>query len=499
MSNAVTYFGKWRIKPSAKLPIFLRFMNNACFMPQYMNTAGIKNSLRNRTYVNHMMYFSAKVYNRFEKEIIDHLKKNDGWFEKYCKIEIDACKKLYKKGLMLKKTDWSKKTSKNIAEIILQLIEEERIVGGPWYAQYPMDEYFEDAIERKLRKYISDDDSNFRKLVLIFSNSEKTTEVSEERWLLLKIAKRFNQNKENLARLSSSAKNIINKHLEKFAYINRGLATSRAYTFEDIVKRLKEIRGQIKDGKKLDEMIYNASKIKAIADYKWALKKIKPKVDFKRIIVQARKHSYLRNLRVESFFNVEYGASFAYNEVARRANFNPDLIMEVTIPEMIDFLRKNKPLPGKKEMEKRVQNYAMVVKNGATSLITDGEKIKKIAKIYEMHLEKVEIIHGRVACLGGVIKGRAKICLDKSEIGKVKSGDILVANFTTPDFIPAMEKAAAIVADQGGLSSHAAIVSRELGVPCVMATKNGTRVIRENDLIEVNAKTGVVKILERAK
>lgn len=104
-----------------------------------------------------------------------------------------------------------------------------------------------------------------------------------------------------------------------------------------------------------------------------------------------------------------------------------------------------------------------------------------------------------MACLGGIIKGKAKVCLDKSEIGKVKRGDVLVAQFTTPDFVPAMEKAAAIVADQGGLSSHAAIVSRELGVPCVIATVNGTRVIRDNDLLEIDARKGIVKIIKRAK
>jgi len=446
-----------------------------------------------------MIYFPANIYNRFENEIMNHLRKNDGWFEGYYKKEISACKKLYEKGTELKKTDWSKKSNQAMAEIILRLIEEERTIGGPWYAQYPLDEYFEEAVEKKLRLYISADNKDFRKIVLIFSNSEKMTEVAEERWKLLKIAKRFIQNKENLSKPSLSAKEAINGHLEKYAYINRGLATSKAYTFEDMIKRLKEIKEQIGEGKKINEMIYDASEEKAKADYKWALKKIKPKPDFKRIILQTRKHSYLRNLRVESFFNVEYGAGFAYNEAARRAKFNPDFIMEVTIPEMIDFLRKGKPLPGEKEMERRVKNYAMVVKNGRTTLITDEEKIKSLAEKYYMRVEKAEIIQGIIACLGGTIKGRAKICLDKSEIGKVKSGDILVANFTTPDFVPAMEKAAAIVADQGGLSSHAAIVSRELGVPCVMATKNGTRIIHDNDLIEVNAKTGVIKILERAK
>ena len=91
------------------------------------------------------------------------------------------------------------------------------------------------------------------------------------------------------------------------------------------------------------------------------------------------------------------------------------------------------------------------------------------------------------------------IIKDKNDFAKMKPGMILVSSFTTPDFVPAMEKAAAIVADQGGLSSHAAIVSRELGVPCVIATKNGTRIIHDGDLLEVDAQKGIVKIIERAK
>ena len=187
-----------------------------------------------------------------------------------------------------------------------------------------------------------------------------------------------------------------------------------------------------------------------------------------------------------------------YDEIARRNHFNPDLIMEVSIPEVFAALR-GKPLPNQAEMKRRMKNYAMEVKNGITTLITDPKKIKLLEKKYNIKTEEVDIIQGRVACLGGIIRGKAKICNDKSEIGKVNRGDILVAPFTTPDFVQAMEKAAAIVADQGGLSSHAAIVSRELGVPCVIATEKGTRVIKDNDYIEVNAKTGIIKILKRAK
>ncbi|PIR96034.1 MAG: hypothetical protein COT92_03235, partial [Candidatus Doudnabacteria bacterium CG10_big_fil_rev_8_21_14_0_10_42_18] len=158
---------------------------------------------------------------------------------------------------------------------------------------------------------------------------------------------------------------------------------------------------------------------------------------------------------------------------------------------------KGMPLPSKKEMKKRFKDYAMTVSKGKTTLITDPKKIKVLQKQYTVKVKKVAELHGKMACLGGIIKGRAKICLDKHEIGKVKSGDILVAQFTTPDFVPAMEKAAAIIADQGGLSSHAAIVSRELGVPCVIATYNATRIIKDNDLLEINAHTGHIKILRK--
>ena len=65
--------------------------------------------------------------------------------------------------------------------------------------------------------------------------------------------------------------------------------------------------------------------------------------------------------------------------------------------------------------------------------------------------------------------------------------------------MPALIKAAAIVTDEGGVTSHAAIVSRELGIPCVVGTKIATKVLKDGDLVEVDANNGIVKILKRAK
>src|SRR3989338_7397251 len=99
MSSAVTYSGKWRIKPSGKLPIFLRFVINSSFTKKNASKAKIKTVMANRTYLNHMIYWPVNEYNPFEAEIIGHLKKNDGWFEFYVKNELDNAEYLYKKGL----------------------------------------------------------------------------------------------------------------------------------------------------------------------------------------------------------------------------------------------------------------------------------------------------------------------------------------------------------------------------------------------------------------
>jgi pyruvate,water dikinase len=92
----------------------------------------------------------------------------------------------------------------------------------------------------------------------------------------------------------------------------------------------------------------------------------------------------------------------------------------------------------------------------------------------------------------GVAAGEVKIVLSPAEIDKVVDGDILVAEMTTPDYVPAMKRAAAIVTDKGGRTAHAAIVSRELGIPCVVGTENATEVLTTGQLITVDGSRGRV-------
>ena len=92
----------------------------------------------------------------------------------------------------------------------------------------------------------------------------------------------------------------------------------------------------------------------------------------------------------------------------------------------------------------------------------------------------------------GIIFGPVKIILNIKKIGQVKKGDIMVTDMTTPDFVPAMKRAAGIITNRGGLTSHAAIVSRELGVPCIVGTTVATHTLKDGQIVTLNGSTGEI-------
>ncbi|MFH1053690.1 MAG: PEP-utilizing enzyme [Candidatus Woesearchaeota archaeon] len=93
----------------------------------------------------------------------------------------------------------------------------------------------------------------------------------------------------------------------------------------------------------------------------------------------------------------------------------------------------------------------------------------------------------------GFVKGKVQLVMSKEDVLKFRKGNILVSITTNPDHVPAMQKAIAVVTDEGGITCHAAIVSRELKIPCVIGTKIATRVLKDGDLVEVDAEKGIVK------
>ncbi len=109
--------------------------------------------------------------------------------------------------------------------------------------------------------------------------------------------------------------------------------------------------------------------------------------------------------------------------------------------------------------------------------------------------ENTTELSGNIASKG-TATGKVRIITDNLE--DFQEGEILVTKMTTPNFVPIMQKAAAIITDLGGILSHAAIISRELGIPCITGTKIATTDLKTGDLVEVDATKGIIRNLPQA-
>lgn len=117
--------------------------------------------------------------------------------------------------------------------------------------------------------------------------------------------------------------------------------------------------------------------------------------------------------------------------------------------------------------------------------------LKKVSKD-EVGDSNAEAVLTGLAASPGIGIGPVRIVRDMDDLGKVKKGDVLVARMTNPDYVTAMERAVAIVTDAGGSTCHAAIVSREMGIPCVVGTEKATQVLKEDEIISVDGSKGKV-------
>jgi pyruvate,water dikinase len=132
-------------------------------------------------------------------------------------------------------------------------------------------------------------------------------------------------------------------------------------------------------------------------------------------------------------------------------------------------------------------------KEGGKIYIVQTRPVTTIKKgrVSSHDIDAIALLSGAPAS-PGVASGPVKIVPDPSQIDKVLQGDILVAEMTTPDFVPAMKRAAAIVTDRGGRTAHAAIVSRELGIPCVVGCEKATAILKDGQIITVDGSNGKV-------
>lgn len=203
--------------------------------------------------------------------------------------------------------------------------------------------------------------------------------------------------------------------------------------------------------------------------------------------------SYLIDLKKEEFTKCHHHLKSLQEEMARRIGIKWLEACYLTPPELADWCITGRVVQISKIRER--MKLCVLFVDGEKIHVFEGERAADFIRKEGLDLKSMSTpleVKGTCAC-GGNVTGPAKIVRKAAELSKLEKGDILVTLATTPDFVRGMKIAAAIVTDEGGLTSHAAIVSRELGTPCVVGTKIASKVFKDGEMLEVRASHGIVR------
>jgi len=278
----------------------------------------------------------------------------------------------------------------------------------------------------------------------------------------------------------------LGKHLLKYSWIKSSYYGYKEYGYAEVIA---ELEGLIKnkEGSEADIFIKNKRGKESLSQKYGFTAEIAAIVELTDLLIKWQDH---RKIYTLSYVVLR---DKILREAARRKNIDFELLKYSLAGEMTGIFNGGFDLA---ELMERQRGCALLHSAGKLVEIRSGdEAIRFRAGLVKNNPGKASEIKGIVASLGKVT-GVAKIVLSMKSLDKVNPGDILISPMTRPEHISAMKKAAAIVTDDGGITCHAAIVARELKIPCIIGTKIATQVLHDGDLVEVDADKGIVRILK---
>lgn len=291
----------------------------------------------------------------------------------------------------------------------------------------------------------------------LFKSQESLGKILKEKQINLKLAK---------------------KYYRRFNYLTAIDIDTQPATFEEFIKNLKEQT--------------QASKDKPVITKLPPSFKNKLSPENKKYLELIHRHILADNIIADIYIRTEV---WMLKKLSQKFEIN---FRDLTLYEVkeLERLVKDGTRINNQEIEIRRKYRTLIQINGQIQTLYGQGKFEKVKKIVDQNRPNtMDRFTGRVAQPGKVV-GMVKVIQGVKDVDKVKEGDILVATNTWPNLIMAMRRSGAIVTDWGGVTSHAAIVSREFKIPCVVGTKVATQVLKDGMKVEVDADNGVVNILK---
>ena len=231
--------------------------------------------------------------------------------------------------------------------------------------------------------------------------------------------------------------------------------------------------------------------------------------DIKRIVAQYSftsqelqlflDHGLALDVRNEAEYLVSFCGYYAlplYKEIAKRLGLSIRQLRMLYEDEIVSALKGELDCQKVLHENRRIRGYGYDTSLTKRHYFTPHEA----EKLFKHIEKKVRYVQGGDEAKGlcaspGSVKGVAKIVISPDDNHKVKKGDIMIAIATMVEHLPAMKNAGAVITEVGGLTCHAAVVSREFGIPCIVGLKNATKNFKDGDRVEVDAERGVVRKL----
>jgi len=275
---------------------------------------------------------------------------------------------------------------------------------------------------------------------------------------------------------------LLTAHWKRFSWLNYYVELDSApFSFEYFLKDLSRLL-ETKQGKREKELTKNKVSLKNVD------------LETKRFLKLVKRHTSLDNYAADLYGKLVF---FMAELILKKYHVSFESLTWYSFEELEELVRNGTKL-STSQLKKRRQFRVMVQIHGEIEFFYNKKDISTLRSF----LRPVATISRNVTEISGVVasrgiaKGFVKIVRKSKDVKRVQEGDILVTPMTNPDFMPALRRCAAIVTDQGGITSHAAIVARELNIPCVCGTQIATQVLKDGKLVEVDANKGVVKILK---
>ena len=293
--------------------------------------------------------------------------------------------------------------------------------------------------------------------------------------------------------------NIISKHIEKYEWVNTEYVSS-GWSRESWLDLFRQsILSTISPEEKLREHLEKFSDLNS--ERQKIIKELAPPKDVLHSLDALAELTAQRDWTKGYFTKALLSYNKLLDEIAKRIGITREAILYYSYLEVEKYLDGGETVSQKVISDRMKDGFILLIKGGKLAIIEGKSQIQKVIideGISEPFEKMVNVKEFKgLGASRGCVKGKARVMEDASLISDLKEGEILVTYMTTIEFIPAFRKAAAVVTDEGGMSCHAAIISREFKLPCVVGTKVATRVVRTGDEIEVDGEKGIVRILNK--